>query len=148
MRPLDFYRLGVRIAETATTEAEYRNAVGRMYYGLHHEACCRYFRENPGGAPLGRRSRHLQLSARFSTLGTEASRAIAYMLRQLSAMRNISDYELGSSIMYNNSQVGASQFMTMASIVARELYQALEEYSPGDAPDGCECRTIQRTVPN
>jgi hypothetical protein len=148
MRPLDFYRLGARIAETATTEAGYRNAVGRMYYGLHHEACCRYFRENPGAPPLVRGSRHSQLGARFSTLGTEASRGIAYMLRQLSAMRNISDYELGSSITYNNSQVGASQLMTMASIVARELYEALEEYSPGEAPDGCDCRTIQRTVPN
>ena len=141
MRPLDFYRLGVQIAETATTEAAHRNAVGRMYYGLHHEACCRYFRENPAAPPLVRGSRHLQLRARFSTLGTDASRGIAYMLRQLSAMRNISDYELGSSIMYNNSQVGASQLMTMASIVARELYQALEEYSPGDAPDGCNCKT-------
>ncbi len=39
MRSLDFYYLGRRLAESAITEAEYRTAIGRLYYGLHHEAC-------------------------------------------------------------------------------------------------------------
>ena len=43
MRPLDFYDLGVQLAASARTEAEYRATIGRLYYGLHHEACCRYF---------------------------------------------------------------------------------------------------------
>ena len=148
MRPLDFYRLGARIAETATTEAEYRNAVGRMYYGLHHEACCRYFRENPGAAPLGRGSRHLRLIERFSVSGDRTSDKIAVLLRQLSTMRNISDYELGSSVRYNNFLVSPSQLMRLALMVAQELLVTLDDHSPGEASDGCECRTIQRTVPN
>ena len=47
MKPLDFYQLGVRLANSGRTEAEHRAAIGRLYYGLHHEACCRYFRWLP-----------------------------------------------------------------------------------------------------
>ncbi len=148
MRPLDFYKLALQMVETATTEAECRTVISRMYYGLHHESCCRYFRENPGAAPLGRGSRHLRLIERFLLSGSDAADSIAWSLSQLSQMRNIADYELTDPVSYNNRQIPLIQFMTMASIVARELYQALEDYSPGDAPDGCECRTIQRTVPN
>ena len=148
MRPLDFYRLGLRIAETTAAEAEYRNAVGRIYYGLHHEACCRYFRENPGAAPLGRGSRHLRLIERFSISGDRTSNKIAVLLDQLSMMRNISDYELGSSVRYNNFLLSPSQLMRLALVVAQELLVTLDDHSPGDAPDGCECRTIQRTLPN
>ena len=148
MIPLDFYRLGARMAETAVAEAEYRNAVSRLYYGLHHEACCRYFRENPGAAPLGRGSRHLRLIERFLASGDRTSDKIAALLRQLSMMRNISDYELGSSVRYNNFLLSPSQLMRLALIVAQELLATLDDYSPGDAPDGCECRTIRQTVPN
>ncbi len=148
MRPLDFYRLGLRIAETTAAEAEYRNAVGRIYYGLHHEACCRYFRENPDAAPLGRGSRHLRLIERFSVSGDRTSNKIAVLLGRLSVMRNISDYELGSSVRYNNFLLSPSQLMGLALILAQELLVTLDDYSPGDAPDDCECRTIQRTVPN
>lgn len=37
MRPLDFYDLGVLLAASAGTQAERRKAIGRLYYGLHHE---------------------------------------------------------------------------------------------------------------
>ena len=40
MKPLDFYRLGVEMASSSVTEAEHRTAIARLYYGLHHEACC------------------------------------------------------------------------------------------------------------
>ena len=142
MKPLDFYRFGTQMAETATDEVECRTTIGRMYYGLHHEACCRYFRENPDAVPLGRGSRHSQLLTRFSTSGANSSSRIARLLRQLSIMRNISDYELGNSVRYNNLQVSACQLMKMASIVALELHQTLDEYSPGEAEEGCECRTV------
>lgn len=141
MRPLDFYRLGLQIVETAASEAEFRTAIGRLYYGLHHEACCRYFRENPGAPALDQGSRHSLLQERFSLFGSISSNNVAQLLRQLSRMRNISDYELASPVRYNNFQVSPSQFMKMASIVAQELIQALDEYSPGDASDGCDCRT-------
>ena len=32
MRPLDFYDLGVEMAETAQTEAQERTAINRLYY--------------------------------------------------------------------------------------------------------------------
>ena len=142
MKPLDFYRFGAQMAETATAEVECRTTISRMYYGLHHEACCRYYRENPDAAPLGRGSRHSQLLTKFSTSGTNTSNRIARLLRQLSIMRNISDYELGSPVRYNNLQVSACQLMQMAQIVAGELHQTLDEYSPGEASDGCECPAI------
>ena len=141
MKPLDFYRFGTQMAETATAEVECRTTIGRMYYGLHHEACCRYFRENSAATPLGRGSRHSQLPTKFSTSGTNTSNRIARLLRQLSIMRNISDYELGNSVGYNNLQVSACQLMKMASIVALELHQTLDEHSPGEASDDCECPT-------
>ncbi len=31
MRPLDFYYLGMQLAASAGTEAECRNAIGRLY---------------------------------------------------------------------------------------------------------------------
>ena len=43
MRPLDFYRLGIELSSDAYTEARQRTVVNRLYYGLHHEACCRLF---------------------------------------------------------------------------------------------------------
>ena len=65
MRPLDFYRAGVALAAGASTESLRRTAVGRLYYGLHHEACCRYFRKNPGARPLDRNRRHARLADRY-----------------------------------------------------------------------------------
>ena len=43
MRPLDFYRLGVALAYSADSETLQRTVINRLYYGLHHEACCRFF---------------------------------------------------------------------------------------------------------
>ena len=37
MRPLDFHRLGLRLAQDAVTEAQQRIAVTCLYYGLHHK---------------------------------------------------------------------------------------------------------------
>ena len=54
MSPLDFYDLGVGMASTARTEAQERTAINRLYYGLHHEVCCRYFRKESWAQPLNR----------------------------------------------------------------------------------------------
>ena len=141
MKPLDFYRLGLRMAGSASTEAEHRNVVSRLYYGLHHEACCRYFRENPYASVLGRGSRHAQLIRRFESIGNTIADDVSRLLDGLFAMRNIADYELGSSFMYRNRQIGSRALMGLALIVARDLLTALERYSPGEAPDGCDCPT-------
>ena len=140
MKPLDFYRFGLTTAPDADTEAEQRTVIGRLYYGLHHEACCRYFRENPGAPPLGRGSRHAQLARRFSASDDVANR-IRRLLKDLLNMRRISDYELGSLITYQKREIDSRTLMGMALIVARELLDALDTYSPGEAPDGCDCPT-------
>ena len=142
MRPLDFYRLGRQLADSASTEAEQRSAVGRLYYGLHHEACCRYFRENPLAAALGRGSRHARLIGRFGDLRTHETQRVWRLLRQLSRMRNISDYELAGPLRYGNRECRAVELMDMAVSVAEALLGALEDYSPGDAEDGCRCPVL------
>ena len=47
-----------------------------------------------------------------------------------------------------NFLLSPSQLMRLALLVAQELLVTLDDYSPGDAPDGCECLTIRQTVPN
>ena len=143
MRPLDFYELGKEQAGSAATEAECRNVIGRLYYGLHHEACCRYIREYPGALPLGRGSRHSQLIQRYRSLHSSEARQVRRLLRQLSNMRNISDYELAEVIRYERRSRTASELMSMAMTVAEELLTALESFSPGPAPEGCFCPTIR-----
>lgn len=140
MKPLDFYELGVRLAASARTEAEYRAAIGRLYYGLHHEACCRYFREHQNEPPLPRGSRHIQLIRRYKALrsNSEAQR-IQNLLRQLSSMRNISDYELAGPIRYRRMIRSPEELKDVAVLVATRLLTALEIFSPGAAADGCVC---------
>ena len=143
MKPLDVYRLGVRLARVGSTEAEQRAAVGRLYYGLHHEACCRYFRVNPNAQPLlGRRSRHVQLISRYDALNTVTARRIRSGLKQLSRMRNISDYELASPIQYQNRHWSATQLVSRAITVAESVLDELEAFSPGEAKDGCYCPVV------
>ena len=131
MRPLDFYELGRELAGSAATEAECRNVIGRLYYGLHHEAGCRYFREYPGALPLGRGRRHSQLIQGYRSLHSSEARQVRRLLRQLSNMRNISDYELAEVIQYERRARTASQLMSMAMTVAEELLAELESFSPG-----------------
>lgn len=143
MRPLDFYRLGLHLSASAATEAEYRNVIGRLYYGLHHEACCRYFRVHPSALPLGKGSRHAQLISRYRSLGSQDGRRIRRHLERLSNLRNVSDYELDSAMRYRGQTYRPSDLMTTAVSVAAELLAALEDFSPGAAADGCICRVIR-----
>ena len=140
MRPLDFYRLGLALASSASEESERRTAIGRLYYGLHHEACCRYFRRNPHAPPLGRGSRHTELILRFDARD-DVSNEIHRLLKDLFEMRKVADYELDSLIHYNDREFDSRVLMTIALIAAQELLAALERYSPGEAPDGCDCPT-------
>lgn len=139
MKPLEIYRFGVRLANVGGSEAERRAAVGRLYYGLHHEACCRYFRENPGAPPLGRGSRHAHLIARYRALHAVPTRRIQRLLGQLSRMRNKSDYELASPMRYQRRTYSAAQLVRLVVVVAEDLLAELEVYSPGEASDGCYC---------
>ena len=137
---MEFYRLAVAMAPHATSEQWQRTVVGRLYYGLHHEACCRYFRADPGAAPFGRSSRHASLLRRFNQPSDAKSAKVANLLRQLRHFRTQSDYELGQMYDLNRKPITPGQVLSSATHVASQLLQALESYSPGEAPDGCICR--------
>ena len=139
MRPLDFYRLGLAVASNATTEPAQRTAVGRLYYGLHHEACCRFFRVNPGANPLQRDRRHSDLRNRFNHLGDPRSRAIGGLLHDLTRLRAEADYNIGSPLRFRNRVLSPQAMLRTALASARQLLAALEGYSPGEAEDGCRC---------
>lgn len=140
MKPMEFYRLAVAMAPRATSEQWQRTVVGRLYYGLHHEACCRYYRTNPNATPLERRSRHASLLTRFNQPKDAKSTKVANLLRHLRHLRTQADYELGQMYDLNRRPVTSAQVLSSATRLAELLLQALESYSPGEAPDGCICR--------
>jgi len=144
MRPMELYQFGVRLASYANTEAEFRNAIGRVYYGLHHEACRRYFRQEPAAPSLERGRRHNLLIERFHDPTDATVNDISNLLRQLSRMRNIADYELRNTVLLSRRSLDSNQLMTFALLVADELLQALETYSPGEASEDSECRVSNR----
>ena len=139
MRPLDFYRLGLAAASNANTEPVQRMAVGRLYYGLHHEACCRYFRANPNADPLQRNQRHSGLRDRFNSLNDPSSRTIGNLLRDLIALRGEADYNLSGPLRFRNRVLPPEAMLRIALVSAKQLLDALEAYSPGEAEDGCRC---------
>ena len=138
MNPLQFYRLAIRMEAHAASESTQRTVVGRLYYGLHHEACCRYYRVNPLACPLERVSRHKSLVEKFNQPADTKSLKVAFFLRRLRYFRTIVDYELGQ-LYWDHNPVTASEVMNMATETAKRLIVALENYSPGEAPDGCSC---------
>ena len=139
MRPLDFYRLGVSLAPTAVTESEQRTVVTRLYYGLHHEACCRYFRANAVSAPLDTNRRHTELRDRFNSRGDSRARTVGNLLNDMMALRREADYELVLPLRFKSQSRTPHEVLNLALQTGRELLYALEEYSPGEAEDGCRC---------
>ena len=140
MRPLEFYRLGISLSQTAESESLQRTVVGRLYYGLHHEACCRYFRTNPSTEPpLNRNRRHVDLRDRYNRDGDPKSKDVGNLLNDLMALHSEADYQLVLPLRFRNRSWGAKQVLDLAVNTARQLLDALEEYSPGEAEDGCEC---------
>ena len=144
MRPRDFYDLSLSLSATAQTEAERRTAVNRLYYGLHHEACCRYFRRNPHSQPIPTNRRHGELSQRFNNPLLPQETAIANEIRSLLRMRTECDYEISSPLRHQRRAVSPEEMLRLATTTAKKLWAALESYSPGGTPDGCECKTAQR----
>ena len=114
--------------------------VGRVYYGLHHEACCRFFRENPNADPLQRRSRHTELCRRFNTLIGAVPKQVGNLLDDLRELRTQADYELGQ-LRYSGRTLSPNQLVGMALTLGQQLLRQLDIYSPGEAHDGCNCPT-------
>ena len=138
MKPLDFYRVGLA-ASNAVSEPVQRMVVNRLYYGLHHEACCRYFREYPAAEPLTRSRRHIDLVDRFVTLDTSESWQTARLLNNLRRLRGEADYNLALPIRLGNRSFNARQLVNQAVVTAQRLLDTLEAFSPGEAEDGCNC---------
>ena len=138
MRPLDFYRLGIELSSDAHTEARQRTVVNRLYYGLHHEACCRLFREHPSppAQPLNRNRRHTDLTSRFRGSDEPYGREVAQLLVTLSRLRSEADYQLTPPLRHRNRSYQPRQVMEFAIGFAHQL---LDGYSEGESPDGCNC---------
>ena len=140
MRPLDFYSLGVRLAEEGRTEAEQRTAVSRVYYGLLHEAACRYFRENPGAPPIPRNRRHSAVRERLGDSGVPAGVDAAIFLRRLAWMRGECDYQIGAELRFERGTMALGTMVAQALETAAACLAALDAYSPGESADGSEWR--------
>ena len=140
MKPIEFYDLGVNLAHGASTEAERRMVIGRIYYGLHHEACCRYFREKPGPPYLQKRGRHTELVDAFKGLKNNAeAQKVGTNLETLKMLREYADYELAGPFWFGGTGYNSASTMGFALGIGQKLLGALESYSPGEAPDGCIC---------
>ena len=139
MKPLDFYRLGLSLAETAKSEAEQRTVVNRLYYGLHHEACCRYFRNNPDSEPVYASRRHSELRNQYTSHADERANTVGQRLHYLIELRRLADYQLAPPLSFRGQTLDPLEFMGMALEAGRQLLDALEDYSPGEAEDGCTC---------
>ncbi len=142
MKPIAFYNFAVASASTAVSEAEHRTVVSRLYYGLHHEACCRYFRVNQNASHLKFTNRHLELGRRFNDPTNPTAVGISNYLRDLKNLRGSADYDL-TRLRFRNRTLTSQQLMLEALARAQQLLQYLEVYSPGEAADGCLC-LVQR----
>lgn len=140
MKPLEIYRLGVTEAPNASSEAQQRMLVGRVYYGLHHEACCRFFRDESASAPLTRTSRHIDLCTRYNALTDSRAKRVGQLLNDLRVLRSQADYELGQ-ISYRGRTLTGASCLDTALRLGRELLRHLDSYFPGEASDGCNCPT-------
>ena len=144
MRPREFYDYGLTLAQSAQTEAQQRTAVSRLYYGLHHEGCCRYFRRNPWAQLIPVQQRHRELPERFiATPHIPESFRIGNLLRDLFRMRAECDYEIVPPLRFQRRSYSVSDVLSIAVNKAEALWAALELYSPGDSPDGCICNVAR-----
>ena len=114
--------------------------IGRIYYGLHHEACCRYFRENPTLVPLPIRRRHTELSERYNTLPDSTAKGVGNLLNDLRLLRAQADYELGQ-MTYRGRPLSTEQCLNASLRLGQRLLEQLDRYSHGEAVDGCNCPT-------
>ena len=142
MRPLDFYELGLEIANSAKTEAQQRTAINRVYYGLHHEACCRHFRTEGGQQPLNQNRCHTDLRNRLNDSLDPKAGEVGQLLGGLMRLRGEADYQLQPPLRYQNRPFTPEQLMLRALYLGEDLLDALEGYSPGEAADGCRCPVV------
>ena len=78
------------------------------------------------------------MAERFNQPSDAKSAKVALHLKRLIRFRGLADYELGQMYLDNNP-VTAKWLMNEATEVAKRLLAALDDYSPGEAQDGCNC---------
>ena len=139
MRPIELYNWAIALAQNAATEAEQRSVVSRLYYGLHHEACCRYYRKNPAASPLRKRNRHAELSITFNSASDATAKSIGNLLKDLRDLRAQADYDLSPQTYYRGNRMNWQSLVTIAVVFGEQLLEELEQYSPGEAGEGCPC---------
>lgn len=145
MKPSDLANLGFSLAGGAKDEATQRTAINRLYYGAHHEACCRLFRVRLAESPLGQHRRHTDLVERLRDPLEPKSGRVGDLLADLSRMRTEADYQLSPPLKFQRRSLTTSELLSKAVETTQQLWKAMEEYSPGEAKDGCICLVAYQT---
>ena len=116
VKPLEFYRLGVLTVPGAVFEPQQRTVVNRLYYGLHHEACCRYFRKFPWSQAINSNRRHTDLRIRFSSSDDPISKTVGSLLGDLMRLRTEADYRLVQPLRFRNRSMDVRQLLSLGRI--------------------------------
>lgn len=110
--PSNLLQLSRDILATAKSEVEFRNAVGRAYYGAYHAAAA--FHDSlpsPGELPLQRMGMHLEMAYQLSrpTIPPSdprflKSRTLGQDLNWLHGKRLNADYKLDGSVKHSDAK--------------------------------------------
>jgi uncharacterized protein (UPF0332 family) len=124
----DFLVLANRLA-AASTEAEWRSAVSRAYYGAFHEAR-QLLTELGFTVPRDDRA-HKYLSFRLSNAGNPLARLAGSELDILRGDRNAADYDLHRPLM----SVPAGDSVRQAGLIVQNLDALRQEPARSDITD-------------
>ncbi len=110
--PHELFQLASDLHQAATSEVQYRNAIGRAYYSCYHLA--REFHDklpSPGQPPAGSVGNHAELAHRLlnPTIPNvdprfRVSRIVGTRLQAFHAIRVKADYRLDAAITKNDSR--------------------------------------------
>lgn len=114
MDPAEFINCGLRLV-AGSTEADWRSAVSRMYYGAFHSACdllagC--------GVELPRHQAHAKLTQCLSQAANQSLVEASRKLSSLREARRIADYELRDPKPQNPQWARAQIYHTQAVMAA------------------------------
>ena len=70
--------------------------------------------------------------------GNPVAHRIGDLLDQLRRLRTTADYDL-ASMAFNRKPISGTDLLATAVKTGELLIRALEQYSPGEAEDGCQC---------
>ena len=132
MNPDQFITLASELA-SGTTEAHYRSAISRAYYGVFHTAR-RLLLDMGIRLPKGEQI-HMKAAFCLHDCGVPLATEAAVELEALRTERNRADYELDGRV--TSRTMAESQILT-----ARKVLAKLQQFSSG--PDAAEFRAKVR----